>query len=222
MRRSIAAHMTASKRIVPHAWTMVEVDVTSLVRFRESIKSEFSQREGFNLTYLPFVIKAAVEGLREYPILNSQWDEDRILIKKRINIGIAVDLDDGLIVPVIKDADQKSIVGLARSVHDLALRARSGALKPEDVQGGTFTVNNTGAFGSVMSAPIINYPQAAILSMETIMRRPVVVGDGIAIRSTMNLCVSLDHRVLDGAVIGRFLRSVRRRLESYDDTTPIY
>ncbi|HHT27028.1 MAG TPA: 2-oxo acid dehydrogenase subunit E2 [Firmicutes bacterium] len=222
MRRHIAEHMTESKRIVPHAWTMVEVDVTSLVRFRESIKAEFAQREGFNLTYLAFVMKAAVEGLREYPILNSQWDGDRIVIRKRINLGIAVDLEDGLIVPVVKDADKKSIVGLAHAVHELAVRARSGALRPEDVEGGTFTVNNTGAFGSVMSAPIINYPQAAILSMETITRRPVVVGEGIAIRSIMNLCVSLDHRILDGAVIGRFLRSVKRRLESYDETTPIY
>jgi 2-oxoisovalerate dehydrogenase E2 component (dihydrolipoyl transacylase) len=222
MRRHIAEHMTESKRIVPHAWTMVEVDVTSLARFRESIKVEFAQREGFNLTYLAFVLKAAVEGLREYPILNSQWDGDRILIKKRINLGIAVDLEDGLIVPVVKDADKRSIVGLAHEVHELAVRARSGSLRPEDVEGGTFTVNNTGAFGSVMSAPIINFPQAAILSMETITRRPVVVGDGIAIRSIMNLCVSLDHRILDGAVIGRFLRSVKRRLESYDETTPIY
>lgn len=222
MRKSIAEHMTASKRIVPHAWTMVEVDVTSLVRFRESIKEDFRQREGFSLTYMPFVIKAAVEGLREYPILNSQWVDDHIVIKKHINISVAVDLEDGIIVPVIKDADQKSIVGLARSVHELATRARAGTLKPDDVQGGTFTVNNTGAFGSVMSAPIINYPQAAILSMETITRRPVVVGDGIAIRSMVNLCVSLDHRILDGAVIARFLKSVRRRLESYDDTTPIY
>lgn len=222
MRRAIAAHMVESKRTVPHAWTMVEVDVTSLVRFRESIKEEFRQREGFNITYLAFVIKAAVEGLREYPILNSQWDEERIVVKKRVNIGIAVDLEDGLVVPVIKDADQKSTVGLARSIHDLATRARAGALLPDDVQGGTFTINNTGAFGSVMSAPIIHYPQAAILSMETINRRPVVVGEGIAIRSMVNLCVSLDHRVLDGAVIGRFLRSVKRRLESYDDTTPIY
>lgn len=222
MRRAIAERMVESTRMVPHAWTMVEVDVTSLVRFRESIKEEFRQREGFNLTYLAFVVKAAVEGLREYPILNSQWDEDRIVVKKRVNVGIAVDLDDGLIVPVIKEADQKSIVGLARAIHDLATRARSGSLAPEDVQGGTFTINNTGAFGSVMSAPIINHPQAAILSMETITKRPVVLGEGIAIRSIVNLCVSLDHRVLDGAVIGRFLRSVKRRLESYDDTTPIY
>jgi len=222
MRRHIAARMCESKRLVPHAWTMVEVDVTKLVAYRRAIKEEVLKREGVNLTYLPFVIKAAVEGLRAYPILNSQWDNDRIVVKKHINIGIAVDLNDGLIVPVIKDADQMSIIGLAQAVHDLATRARTGTLRPEDVEGGTFTINNTGAFGSIMSAPIINYPQAAIMSMETITRRPVVVGDGIAIRDMMNLCVSLDHRVLDGAVIGRFLRLVKNRLESFDASTPIY
>jgi 2-oxoisovalerate dehydrogenase E2 component (dihydrolipoyl transacylase) len=222
IRRSIAAHMAESKRTVPHAWTMVEVDVTSLVRFRESIKEDVRKREGVNLTYLPFVIKAAVEGLREYPILNSQWDEEHIVLRKHINIAIAVDLAAGLTVPVIKDADQKSIVGLAHAIHDLATRARAGTLRVDDMQSGTFTINNTGAFGSVMSAPIINYPQAAILSMETIVRRPVVVDEGIAIRDIMNMCVSLDHRVLDGAVIGRFLKSVKKRLESYDATTPIY
>jgi len=222
MRRTIAERMVQSKRTVPHAWTMVEVDVTRLVEWRESIKEEFRRREGFNLTYLPFVVKAAVEALREYPILNSTWEEDRIVIKRRINIGIAVDVDDGIIVPVIRDADQKSIVGIAREIADLAARARAGTLTPDDVAGGTFTINNTGAFGSILSAPIINYPQAAILSMETITKRPVVVGDAIAIRSMMNLCMSLDHRVLDGAVCGRFLRSVKRRLESYDANTPLY
>lgn len=211
-----------SHRAASHAWTMVEVDVTSLVRFRESCKGEIRQREGVNLTYLPFVIKAAVEGLREYPILNSRWDEDQIVPKKQINIAIAVELESGLTMPVIKDADQKSVLGLAHAIRNLATRARSGSLQPDDMQGATFTINNTGTFGSVMSAPIINYPQVAVLSMETIMRRPVVVGDGIAIRDMMNLCMSIDHRILDAAVIGRFLRSVKRRLEAYDDSTPIY
>lgn len=222
MRRTIAERLLHSTQTVPHAWTTVEVDVTSLVRWRESIKEEFRRREGINLTYLPFVVKAAVEALREFPILNSTWEEDRIVIKRHINVGIAVDLDDGLIVPVIKDADQKSILGLAKSIVDLATRARSGALTPDDVSGGTFTINNTGAFGSVLSAPIINYPQAAILSMETITKRPVVQGEGIAVRDMMNLCMSLDHRVLDGAVCGRFLRSVKNRIESYDANTPLY
>lgn len=222
MRRTIAQRMLQSVQTAPHAWTLVEVDVTNLVAWRESIKHEFMRREGVNLTYFPFVIKAAVEALKEFPIMNSMWHEDTIVIRRHINIGVAVDLEDGLIVPVIRDADQLSIAGIAKAVADLAGRARSGDLRPEDVQGGTFTVNNTGAFGSIMSAPIINYPQAAIMSMETITRRPVVVGDGVAIRSMVNLCVSLDHRVLDGAVCGRFLRSVKRRLESYNKEMPLY
>lgn len=222
MRRRIAERMVQSKQTVPHAWTMVEVDVTNLVAWRESIKDEFRRREGVNLTYFPFVIKAAVEALKEFPIMNSMWQDDKIVIRRQINIGIAVDLDDGLIVPVIKNADQLSIAGIAKAVADLASRARSGNLKPDEVQGGTFTINNTGAFGSIQSAPIINYPQAAILSMETITKRPVVINDAIAIRSMMNLCVSLDHRVLDGAVCGRFLRSVKQRLESYNKDMPLY
>lgn len=222
MRRAIAAKMVQSKQTVPHAWTMVEVDVTNLVSWRESIKGEFRRREGVNLTYLPFVIKAAVEALKEFPIMNSMWQEDNIVIRRHINIGIAVDIDDGLVVPVIRDADQKSIAGIAKAVADLAGRARSGDLHPDEVQGGTFTINNTGAFGSIMSAPIINYPQAAILSMETITKRAVVIEDAIGIRSMVNLCVSLDHRILDGAVCGRFLRSVKRRLESYNKDMPLY
>lgn len=222
MRRAIAERMVQSKQTVPHAWTMVEVDVTNLVAWREGIKEEFRRREGVNLTYFPFVIKAAVEALKEYPILNSMWQDDKIVIRRHINIGVAVDLDDGLIVPVIRDADQKSIAGIAKTVADLASRARSGNLKPDEVRGGTFTVNNTGAFGSIQSAPIINHPQAAILSMETITKRPVVIDDAIAIRSMVNLCVSLDHRILDGAVCGRFLRSVKRRLESYNKDMPLY
>ena len=168
------------------------------------------------------MIKAAVEALKEYPIMNSMWEDDQIVIRKQINIGVAVDLEDGLIVPVIHNADQLSIAGIAKAVADLATRARAGKLRPQDVQGGTFTINNTGAFGSILSAPIINYPQAAILSMETITRRPVVIGDGIAIRWMVNLCVSLDHRILDGAVCGRFLRSVKQRLESYHKGMPLY
>lgn len=222
MRRTIAKRMLQSVQTAPHAWTMVEVDVTNLVAWRESIKEEFLRREGVNLTYFPFVIKAAVEALKEFPIMNSMWQEDNIVIRRHVNIGVAVDLDDGLIVPVIHDADQLSIAGIAKAVSDLATRARSGDLRPGDVEGGTFTVNNTGAFGSILSAPIINYPQAAILSMETITRRPVVIGDGIAIRSMVNLAVSLDHRILDGAVCGRFLRSVKRRLESYNKEMPLY
>jgi 2-oxoisovalerate dehydrogenase E2 component (dihydrolipoyl transacylase) len=220
VRRTIAKRMVESKHQAPHAWTMVEADVTSLVKFRSKVKDAFKQREGIDLTYLPFVIKAVTESLKEYPILNSTWAEDSIIIKKEINISIAVATDDALVVPVIRNADRLSITGLAHAIHDLATRARQGKLSIDDVQGGTFTVNNTGAFGSILSAPIINSPQAAILSMESIVKRPVVLDDdAIAIRSMVNLCLSLDHRILDGWVCGQFLQSVKRRLQEYGDHT---
>ncbi|MDP2948255.1 MAG: dihydrolipoamide acetyltransferase family protein [Chloroflexota bacterium] len=221
VRKTIAERMVQSKRTAPHAWLMVEVDVTPLVRLRESIKEEFSRRYGADLTYLAFVVKAVAETLREQPILNSTWAEDKIVIKKRLNIGIAVALDDGLIVPVIHDADRKSIADLARAIADLTARARAGKLTLADVQGGTFTVNNPGAFGSLISMPIIHQGQAAILTMEAIVRRPLVIDDAIAIRSVMNLCLSFDHRILDGAVAGRFLRGVKERLESFGPDTHI-
>ncbi|MGB3635041.1 MAG: dihydrolipoamide acetyltransferase family protein [Rubrobacteraceae bacterium] len=215
IRRAIAERMSASKREAPHAWTMVEVDVSGLVGVRERMKREFVEREGVRLTYLPFIAKAAVEGLKEYPILNSAWGGDRIVLRKRINVGIAVDLDDALIVPVIHDADELNLLGLARKIDELVKKARNGALSPEDVAGGTFTVNNPGALGSVISTPIINHPQAAILSAEAIVKRPVVVNDAIAIRSMMNLEVSFDHRILDGGVALRYLNFIKKRLESY-------
>lgn len=215
VRRVIAGRMSASKREAPHAWTMVEVDVTGLVGLREKIKQEFAEREGVRLTYLPFVVKAAVEGLKEHPVLNSVWDGDRIVLRKRVNVGIAVDLEDALIVPVLRDADELNVLGLAREIDELVQRTREGALSPDDVSGGTFTVNNPGALGAVVSTPIINHPQAAILSAEAIVKRPVVVNDAIAIRSMMNLEVSFDHRILDGGAALRFLNSVKRRLESY-------
>jgi len=216
MRRTIARRMAQSKVTVPHVSTMIEVDMTKVVQFRERMKAEFRRREGVDLTYVPFVIRAVVEALKEHPILNSSWGEDKIIVKKYINIGVAVALEDGLIVPVIPDAGDKSIAGLARAVDDLTKRARAGKLRVADVQGGTFTVNNTGAFGSIMSTPIINQPQAAILSMETIVKRPVVIDDAIAIRSIMNVCLSFDHRITDGLAAGRFLQSVKRRLEGFD------
>nr|WBU15328.1 dihydrolipoyllysine-residue succinyltransferase component of 2-oxoglutarate dehydrogenase complex [uncultured bacterium] len=222
MRRQIAQHMVHSYQTVPHAWLAMEADVTRLVRLRESAKDEFRRREGVDLTYLPFVVKAAVEALKEHPMLNAVWAEDKIILKKRINIGIAVALEDGLVVPVIKDADQKSIAGLARAIADLTDRARAGRLTLEDVQGGTFTVNNTGALGSVISRPIINEPQVGILTSEAIVKRPVVVDDAIAIRSVMFLCLSFDHRVIDGLAAARFLQAVKRRLEAYDERTSIY
>ena len=216
IRRAIANRMTLSKAEIPHAWVLVEVNMTGLAALRQREKEAFARREGVKLTYLPFIVKAAVEGLKEHPILNSVWAEDRIVLRKQINIGIAVDLEEGaLIVPVIRDADALNIVGLARRIDDVVKRARAKQLGTEDVSAGTFTVNNPGALGSVASTPIINHPQAAILQAEAVVKRPVVVDDAIAIRSMMNLEVSFDHRVLDGGAALRFLNAVKRRLESY-------
>ncbi|WP_411504204.1 dihydrolipoamide acetyltransferase family protein [Brevibacillus centrosporus] len=222
IRRTIANRMVQSKHEAPHAWTMVEVDVTNLVNFRNQAKGEFTRKEGINLTFLPFFIKAVVEALKEYPMINSTWAGDKIIVKKNINISIAVSTDDALYVPVIKDADQKSILGIAKAVDDLAARTRAGKLTMDDMTGGTFTVNNTGSFGSIQSQPIINSPQAAILSVESIVKRPVVINDMIAIRSMVNLCMSLDHRVLDGLICGRFLQSVKQKLESIGPDTKLY
>jgi 2-oxoisovalerate dehydrogenase E2 component (dihydrolipoyl transacylase) len=221
IRRAIANRMATSKREIPHAWTMVEADVTGLVALRERVKEEFESREGVKLTYLPFIVKAVVESLKEYPVLNSVWDEDRIVLRKRVNVGVAVDLEDALIVPVVPDADELNTLGFARKIDDLVRRARSKQLSPEDVSGGTFTVNNPGALGSVVSVPIINHPQAAILSADAIVKRPVVVGEAMAVRSVMNLVVSFDHRVLDGGVALRFLNAVKRRLEGYGPESEI-
>ena len=218
VRKTIARRMVESKHNAPHAWTMVEVDVTSLSKFRDKNKDSFKKKEGVSLTFLPFFIKAVVESLKEFPIINSTWQDDKIIIKKDINISIAVAAGDALYVPVIKNADRLSILGLAHAINDLATRARSGKLTSADMSGGTFTVNNTGAFGSIQSMPIINSPQAAILSMESIVKRPVVLpDDSFAIRSMVNLCMSLDHRVLDGWVCGQFLQAVKKRMESYTD-----
>lgn len=219
-RRAIADRMSTSKREAPHAWTMVEADVTGLAALRQSARGEFERREGIKLTYLPFVTRAAVESLKEHPVLNSVWDGDRIVLRKRLNVGVAVDLEDALVVPVIPDADALSLTGLACAIDDRVRRAREGRLDPEDISGGTFTVNNPGALGSVVSTPIINHPQAAILSAEAVVKRPVVVEDyagseAIAIRSMMNLEVSFDHRILDGGAALKFLNAVKRRLENY-------
>ena len=221
IRRAIANRMSASKREAPHAWTMVEVDVSGLVALREREKDTFAEREGVKLTYLPFIVQAVVESLKENPVLNSVWDGDRIILRKGINIGVAVDLEDALIVPVIAGADELNILGLARKIDDLVRRARAGQLGTADVSGGTFTVNNPGALGSVVSTPIINYPQAAILSAEAIVKRPIVIEDAIAIRSMMNLEVSFDHRVLDGGAALKFLNVVKSRLEDYGPESSI-
>lgn len=222
VRKMIARRMVESKHNAPHAWTMVEADVTLLAGLREKSKVDFKRKEGVDLTYLPFFIKAVVEALKQYPMLNASWVDDTIHLKKRINISIAVATDDALVVPVIHDADRLSIAGIGHAVSDLAARARSGKLALSDVQGGTFTVNNTGAFGSVLSQPIINAPQAAILSVESIVKRPVVVQDAIAIRHMVNLCLSLDHRILDGWVAGQFLKAVKERLQSFNKDTLLY
>ena len=224
VRKAIAQNMVRSKHEAPHAWLMVEVDVTNLVNYRQGVKDEFKQKEGFNLTFLPFFIKAVVETLKEFPQLNSMWAGDKIIQKKDIHLSVAVATEDALYVPVIKHADEKNIKGLARELHELATRVRTNKLTSAEMQGGTFTINNTGSFGSVLSTPIINYPQAAILSVESIVKRPVVMeGDMLAIRSMVNLCLSLDHRVLDGLVCGRFLARVKEKLEAITkENTSIY
>ena len=222
VRRMIADAMVRSVSQIPHAWSTVEVDVTNLVAFRSRVRDDFQRREGVELTYLPFVIKAVVESLKEHPTLNASWGGDKIILKKRINIGIAVAAPVGLMVPVIHNADRLSIAGLAAASRDITLRARDNKLTLDDVQGGTFTLNNTGALGSFISQPIINHPQAAIMTTEAIQKRPVVRDDAIAIRSMMNLCMSFDHRINDGAECGGFLQAVKSRLESLGPDTPIY
>ncbi|WP_309272353.1 dihydrolipoamide acetyltransferase family protein [Paenibacillus sp.] len=222
VRRTIANRMVQSKHDAPHAWMMASCDVTNLVRFRNQIKDDFKEQEGVALTFMPFFIKAVVEAIKEFPLMNSQWAGDRIIVKKAIHVSIAVASEDALFVPVIKDADQKSILGLAKAVDHLAVKSRAGKLTMEDMSGGTFTVNNTGSFGSVLSAPIINQPQAAILSFEAIEKRPVALGDMFAIRDMMNICLSLDHRVLDGLICGRFLQSVKSKIESYSAGTKLF
>ena len=222
VRRMIAANMKRSASEIPAAWSITEVDVSGLVRRRNALKDDFQRREGVNLTYLHFVIKAVAESLRENPLLNSSWADDAIILKERINIGIAVAAPDGLVVPVLRDADTLSVAGIAVRASDLTTRARQGKLGVEDVQGGTFTLNNTGALGSIASQPIINHPQAAILTTEAVVKRPVVIGDAIAIRSLMNLCLTFDHRIMDGAEASAFSNAVKRRLEAIDDATGIY
>ena len=222
VRRLIAANMKRSASEIPAAWSITEVDVSGLVRRREALRDDFQRREGVNLTYLHFVIKAVAESLRENPLLNSSWADDAIILKKRINIGIAVAAPDGLVVPVLRDADTLSVAGIAVRASDLTARARQGRLAVEDVQGGTFTLNNTGALGSIASQPIINHPQAAILTTEAVVKRPVVIGDAIAIRSLMNICLTFDHRIMDGAEASAFSNAVKRRLEAISDDTGIY
>ena len=225
MRKGIAKKMTQVKQTVPHAYTVVEVDMTNVVKWREANNMAFKAREGAALSYVAVVVKAVTETLRKHPTLNSQFADDKIILKQAMNIGIAVAVDNGLIVPVIANADQLSISGVNARIRDISSRAQAGKLRLDELQGGTFTVNNTGWFGSVVSMPIINAPEVAILSMEAIVKRPRVIevdgSDVIAIRHMMNMTCSFDHRVLDGAQVGFFLADVRTFLEDWDANTPI-
>ncbi len=215
VRRQIAEHMVRSVSTSPHAWSLREVDVTRLVEYREAHRADFQATHGFPLSYVPFFIQIVCDALLANPYLNSTWTDEGIVLKHYVNMGIAVALPDTLIVPVIKDADQKGFDDLAHALNDLATRARAKALRPEDVQGGTFTLNNTGALGSVAGQSIINQPQAAILSTEAIKKRPVVVDDSVVIRPMMNLTMSFDHRIIDGLAASRFLNDVQRGIEEW-------
>jgi pyruvate/2-oxoglutarate dehydrogenase complex dihydrolipoamide acyltransferase (E2) component len=224
MRLAIAEHMVRSKRISPHATTVVEVDMTSIAKWLEKNKDAFKQREGYGISFVPFVIKAVCEGIRKFPLINSTWtEENKIIVKKRINMGLAVATDVGLVVPTIHDADQYTLAGLAKQVSALAQRARANKLTVQDMQGSTFVVNNPGVFGTIISVPIINQPHAGILSMDAVVKRPVVIeDDAIAVRSMMYLCLSFDHRILDGAGAAGFLQAVRTKLQSYGREIDVY
>lgn len=223
VRQAIANNMVRSKHEAPHAWLMIEVDVTNLVTARAKLKDEFFKREGVKLTFMPFFMKAAIEALKKHPMMNSEWAGDHIKVHQDIHLSVAVAANDALYVPVIKHADEKNIKGLAVALQDVAARARGNRLKADEMRGGTFTINNTGAFGSIQSAPILNYPQAAILSVESIVKRPVWVNGMFAARDMVNLCMSVDHRVLDGLVAGQFMQAIKQSLESIDpDTYTLY
>jgi 2-oxoisovalerate dehydrogenase E2 component (dihydrolipoyl transacylase) len=225
MRKGIAAQMTRSLQ-VPHAYVHMEVDATALVKARESAKREYQAREGVSLSYVPFVIKAVVAALRQYPAFNAHWTDNGILAKRRIHMGVAVAVEDGLLVPVVRDVDQLSISGLNRAIVEVANRARIGKLKLDDYGGSTFTVDNTWWFGSNLTMPIINVPEVAILTMEAITKRAVVLetpdGDVIAIRPVMNMVLAIDHRANDGAQAAAFLKAIKGWLEAIGPETPVY
>ena len=225
MRKGIAAQMTRALA-VPHAYVHMEVDASALVRARETAKRDYQAREGISLSYVPFVIKAVVDALRRYPAFNAHWTDAGLLAKRRIHMGVAVAVDDGLLVPVVRDVDGLSISGLNRAISDVAARARAGKLKLDDYGGSTFTIDNTGWFGSNLTMPIINVPEVAILTMEAITKRPVVretpEGDVIAIRPIMNMVLAIDHRANDGAQAAAFLRTIKTWLEGIGPETPVY
>jgi len=217
MRIKIAEHMVMSKRTSPHVTTIHRVDMTKVARMRERHKANVQSTYGFSLTYLPFITRACVAGLREYPLLNASLDGNNIIYHNEINIGIAVALENGLIVPVIRNADEKTVIGLQRSVVDLAGRARSRQLKPDEVTGGTFSITNFGSFGSMVGTPIINQPQVAILGIGTVDKTPVVIDDAIAIRSICHLSLSFDHRLIDGALADQFMTKIKQVLEGWSE-----
>jgi 2-oxoisovalerate dehydrogenase E2 component (dihydrolipoyl transacylase) len=222
VRRLIAENMTRSKQTIPHAWQTQEVDMSGVVANRNAAKGAFQQQEGFSLTYLPYVMAAAISALRENPHVNATFNETELIVHRDINLGISVGMEDTLLVPVIRKADGLSIAGLARAVNDLASRARNKQLKADELAGATFTVNNSGTFGTLFSYSVINPGQAGILTMEAIVERPVAVKGLIGIKPMMYLCFSFDHRVLDGLQAARFLTSARKWLESVSLETPVY
>ena len=221
MRRAIADHMARARREIPDAWSLVEIDVTNLVRHRQSLQAEWQAREGYELTYLPFFVKAVLAGLRAVPELNATFAGDHLVVHRHYHLGIAVSVANGLVVPVLRDADQLSAAGVARALRPLIQRARAGRLTMDDLQGATFTVNNPGSLGSIMSQPIVPVGQTGIVTMEAVIRRPVVTADdAIAVRSIMNSCLSFDHRVLDGAGALKFLGTLKHELETVE--YPLY
>jgi 2-oxoglutarate dehydrogenase E2 component (dihydrolipoamide succinyltransferase) len=222
MRRRIAEHMVKSKFTAPHVFSVAEVDMTRVVQFRERVKQSFEEREGFKFTITPIVIEASVKALKEFPLVNSSVDGENIILKHYINIGIAVALENGLIVPVIKGADGMNLLALARAANDLSVRARNKRLSPDDVTGSTFSLTNFGVFGNIFGAPIINQPNVAILGIGAIKKRPVVIeGDAIAVRSMLYLSISYDHRIVDGALGDQFLQRIRYYLENFDPNTTL-
>ncbi|MEW6207639.1 MAG: dihydrolipoamide acetyltransferase family protein [Acidobacteriota bacterium] len=219
MRRRIAERMVESRRISAHVTSFMEIDYTKTSRLRDQLKGEYLKRDGVKLTFLPFIIKAVIEGIKKWPIINSSVWGDQIVYKRDINIGVAVALDWGLIVPVVRHADEMSLLGLARAVNDLGERARNKQLKPDEVQGGTFTITNPGIFGGLIGTPIINQPQVAILGVGVIKKKPVVIDDAIAIREIGLIGLSFDHRIIDGAVADQFMATVRDVIESANYTS---
>jgi len=217
MRQRIAEHMIASKRVSAHVYSVDEIDMTKVASLRAKAKDEFEKRYETKLTFMPFFVKSAVAGLRAFPILNASLDGTNIVLHKEINIGIAVALDWGLLVPVVKNADEKNLLGIQRNMNDLAERARTKKLKPEEVQEGTFSITNPGVFGGLFGLPVISQPNVGILGLGAIEKRPVVINDSIAIRSMCYVTLSYDHRVVDGAIAHQFLHKVKETLENWSE-----